>query len=224
MTNLMTIDTNQAMSTGFQNAELDAHVRTMIASLRMHNNSNWRYAEAVASIVVNKEYVEDFKELDAFCEALGVSKGRTSQYKKAVEFINGDIAKKYSFDWRECNDMNAYLLATITRKAKDEKGKNVTVSDTDAFIEWFLKENDGLVPWTLTQKALKDAIAAYKKDRDAITVDGDAVEDKASAAEMNEPETEEKVEAKSLADMSDEELTITYLAVKAEMVKRGLEI
>lgn len=219
MNNLMTIDTNQAMSTGFQNVNLDAHVRTMIASLRMHNNSNWRYAEAVASIVVNKEYVEDFKELDAFCEALGVSKGRTSQYKKAVEFINGDIAKKYRFDWRKCNDMNAYLLATITRKAKDEKGKNITVSDTDAFIEWFLKENDGLVPWSLSQKSLKDAIASYKKDRDAITVEGEAVE-----SEMNEPETEEKQEAKSLADMTDEELTITYLAVKAEMVKRGLEI
>lgn len=70
------------------NKDLAKNVNTMMSSLNGVNKSRWSYAQAVANIINNKYYADDFDDVKAFCQAVGLKNATVSKLVMACDFRN----------------------------------------------------------------------------------------------------------------------------------------
>ena len=87
-TNTNTSITIYGTSYELANKGLAKNVNTMMSSLNGVNKSRWSYAQAVANIINNKYYADDFDDVKSFCQAVGLKNATVSKLVMACDFRN----------------------------------------------------------------------------------------------------------------------------------------
>lgn len=87
-TNTNTSITIYGTSYELANKDLAKNVNTMMTSLNGVNRSRWSYAQAVANIINNKYYADDFVDVKSFCQAVGLKNATVSKLVMACDFRN----------------------------------------------------------------------------------------------------------------------------------------
>lgn len=83
-------------TTELQNKKLTTQCNRMYAALRSMEKNKWSFAEAVANIMENKLYADDFETDKDFANFIGVSKSYISRVCKCVKYHNVEIVNAWS--------------------------------------------------------------------------------------------------------------------------------
>ena len=141
------------------NKEIKSNLRIMFNAVETGKKATWQYAIAVAKILGDEQYKEDFHDLKTFAEYVESTKSTLSQYSNAVAFM----ARENLMPMKEQNDGKVVI---------DYSGFSLTVSN--AYIlsvlseEEFKKfreycEENGIAVYTLSQNKLKATIKEWRE-------------------------------------------------------------
>ncbi len=180
---------NSTTINALANKEIKSNLRIMFNAVETGKKATWQYAIAVAKILGDEQYKEDFHDLKTFAEYVESTKSTLSQYSNAVAFM----ARENLMPMKEQKDGKVVI---------DYSGFSLTVSN--AYIlsvlseEEFKKfreycEENGIAVYTLSQNKLKATIKDWRESLEP---------DEPETAE--EPEEEEDVE-EEVEDMTRNE-------------------
>lgn len=173
------------------NKEIKSNLRIMFNAVETGKKVTWQYAIAVAKILGDEQYKEDFHDLKTFAEYVESTKSTLSQYSNAVAFMAREnlIPMKEQKDGKVVIDYsgfsltvsNAYILSVLS----EEEFKK--------FREYC--EENGIAVYTLSQNKLK---ATIKEWRESLEPE-----------EPEEPETDETGEGpKEVEESESDSLSI----------------
>ena len=141
------------------NKEIKSNLRIMFNAVETGKKATWQYAIAVAKILGDEQYKEDFHDLKTFAEYVESTQSTLSQYSNAVAFM----ARENLMPMKEQKDGKVVI---------DYAGFSLTVSN--AYIlsvlseEEFKKfreycEENGIAVYTLSQNKLKATIKEWRE-------------------------------------------------------------
>ena len=169
------------------NREIKSNLRVMFNAVETGKKATWQYAIAVAKIIGDEQYKEDFHDLKTFAEYVESTKSTLSQYSNAVAFMVREnlIPTKEQKDGKAVIDYagfsltvsNAYLLSVLSEE------------DFNKFRE-YCEENE-IAVYTLSQNKLKATIKEWKE-----SLEPEEPEDQ-EEPEIMEETTEETEETES---------------------------
>ena len=164
------------------NKELSAQVSIIEKALIAGKKAQWDLTFAVAKIVTEELWEDDFENQEKFAAYMNLSSGSISQYKGAVKFITATGAST-----QDISVGNAYLLSTMIKIVEDNNG--VSYDSTEYLnFEKYCKENK-IDLLHLTQKGLKEALSEYKKSLESVEeVESEEVETKEDSKEEDSKE------------------------------------
>lgn len=163
-------------TTSLTNKALTKEVNVMAEALATGNKSAWEFAEAYANIVNRDLWKDDFKTLTNLCEYVGISKGRGTQFVKALAFM-----KKHKFV--ETNKDGSVKCETF--KCSVDVAYNLQgIEDFNEFTEWFLANHDGEKITEYSVRGVKELIKDYEDWKNPKP-------EEPEEPETEEPETEE---------------------------------
>lgn len=141
------------------NKEIKSNLRVMFNAVETGKKATWQYAIAVAKIIGDEQYKEDFHDLKTFAEYVESTKSTLSQYSNAVAFMAREnlIPMKEQKDGKVVIDYsgfsltvsNAYILSVLS----EEEFKK--------FREYC--EENGIAVYTLSQNKLKATIKEWRE-------------------------------------------------------------
>ena len=117
------------------NKELNKQVSIIEKALAIGKKAQWDLTFAVAEIIDNELWEDDFDTQKEFASYMNLSNASISQYKGAVRFITATGANP--------NDIsvgNAYLLSTMVEVVEDKSGISYNFSEYLEF-EKYCTEN-----------------------------------------------------------------------------------
>ena len=177
----------------------------MFNAVETGKKATWQYAIAVAKIIGDEQYKEDFHDLKTFAEYVESTKSTLSQYSNAVAFMAREnlIPMKEQKDGKVVIDYagfsltvsNAYLLSVLSEE------------DFKKFREYC--EENGIAVYTLSQNKLKATIKEWRESLEPETPE--ALE----SVETEKPETTDESESDRLSiDTKEKALTAIAALVK----------
>lgn len=172
------------------NKEIKSNLRIMFNAVETGKKATWQYAIAVAKIIGDEQYKEDFHDLKTFAEYVESTKSTLSQYSNAVAFMAREnlMPMKEQKDGKVVIDYsgfsltvsNAYILSVLS---EDEFKK---------FREYC--EENGIAVYTLSQNKLKATIKEWRE----------SLEPEISEA----PETDETEDSETPEEFESDRLSI----------------
>ena len=142
------------------NKELNKQVAIIEKALVIGKKAQWDLTFAVAEIIDNELWEDDFDTQKDFASYMNLSNASISQYKGAVRFITATGA-----DPKDISVGNAYLLSTMVEVVEDKTGISYNFSEYLEF-EKYCTEN-GIDLLHLTQAGLKEAIKSFRNPEEA---------------------------------------------------------
>lgn len=171
------------------NKSLATNINTMISSLNGVDKSRWSYAQAVANIINNKYYADDFKDVKSFCEAVGLKNATVTKLVMACDFRNVSLQT-----YMETLNNNGIVENSDIVK----KGMTVnkcyylqTLVKNEKFVDFllFIGESDTERLYKMSERELEELM---KKFKDSLKEEPEPTETKEETKE--EVETTENVE------------------------------
>ena len=184
------------------NKELNKQVSIIEKALATGKKAQWDLTFAVAEIIDNELWEDDFDTQKDFASYMNLSNASISQYKGAVRFITATGANP--------NDIsvgNAYLLSTMVEVVEDKKGISYNFSEYLEFEKYCAENEIDLLH--LTQAGLKQAIKDFRNPEEATE-------------EATEEVTEEATEEENIVIVNGTSYTVTEKQLKA--IKKALGI
>ena len=162
MLELTTINTTE-----LTNKKLGTQLNNIKKAVDTGNNQQWKIADAVATIVDDELFVDDFKTEGNLAKVLGMSRPNLNKMKKASHYH------------KEVEELNAFTLTKVME---------LFVIPQDEIVDFL----DGyMITPSSTCREVREAVSAWKDDNivaDAEITDTEDVED-----ETNENESESSV-------------------------------
>ena len=204
MLELTTINTTE-----LTNKKLGTQLNTIKKAVDTGNNQQWKIADAIATIVDDELFVDDFETEGNLAKVLGMSRPNLNKMKKASHYH------------KEVEELNAFTLTKVME---------LLVIPQDEIVDFL----DGyMITPSSTCREVREAVSAWKDDNvvaDAEITDAEDEENAKDEVEQESKEVDESTESstsnndddaftsiKNLIDtMSREEL----LALKEYIEKR----
>ena len=187
MLELTTINTTE-----LTNKKLGTQLNTIKKAVDTGNNQQWKIADAIATIVDDELFVDDFETEGNLAKVLGMSRPNLNKMKKASHYH------------KEVEELNAFTLTKVME---------LLVIPQDKIIDFL----DGyMITPSSTCREVREAVSAWKDDNivaDAKITDAEDADDS-----MDEVEQESKVvdDESKQCDTPSAYFTILELVEKLE--------
>lgn len=170
MLELTTINTTE-----LTNKKLGTQLNTIKKAVDTGNNQQWKIADAIATIVDDELFVDDFETEGNLAKVLGMSRPNLNKMKKASHYH------------KDIEELNAFTLTKVME---------LLVIPQEEIVDFL----DGyMITPSSTCREIREAVSVWKDDNivaDAKITDAEEAED-----ETNENESESTVDDDALAEI-----------------------
>ena len=190
MLELTTINTTE-----LTNKKLGTQLNNIKKAVDNGNNQQWKIADAIATIVDDELFVDDFETENNLAKVLGMSRPNLNKMKKASHYHN------------EVEELNNFTLTKVMELLIIPKEKIVEFLD------------DYMITPSSTCREVREAVSAWKDDNivaDAEITDVEDAEDVEDAKDEVEPELKVVDEESKQCDTPSAYFTILELVEKLE--------
>ena len=200
MLELTTINTME-----LTNKKLGTQLNTIKKAVDTGNNQQWKIADAIATIVDDELFVDDFETEGNLAKVLGMSRPNLNKMKKASHYH------------KEVEELNAFTLTKVME---------LLVIPQEEIVDFL----DGyMITPSSTCREVREAVSAWKDDNivaDAEITDAEDAENVADEAEsefkvVDEETNEDAIEETNESDTKspfDAVLEMVYTLEKAELI------
>ena len=162
MLELTTINTTE-----LTNKKLGTQLNTIKKAVDTGNNQQWKIADAIATIVDDELFVDDFETEGNLAKVLGMSRPNLNKMKKASHYH------------KEVEELNAFTLTKVME---------LLVIPQDEIVDFL----DGyMITPSSTCRNVREAVSAWKDDN--IVADAEITDAEDAEDETNENESESTV-------------------------------
>ena len=162
MLELTTINT-----TGLVNKKLGTQLNNIKKAVDTGNNQHWKIADAIATIVDDELFVDDFETEGNLAEVLGMSRPNLNKMKKASHYH------------KEVEELNAFTLTKVME---------LLVIPQNEIVDFL----DGyMITPSSTCREVREAVSAWKDDN--IVAEAEITDAEDAEDETNENESESTV-------------------------------
>lgn len=183
MLELTTINTME-----LTNKKLGTQLNNIKKAVDTGNNQQWKIADAIATIVDDELFVDDFENEGNLAKVLGMSRPNLNKMKKASHYH------------REVEELNAFTLTKVME---------LLVIPQEEIVDFL----DGyMITPSSTCREVREAVSAWKDDN--IVADAeitDAEDAEGTKDEVEQESKEEDESAESLSSDTDTEDVIDYI-------------
>nr|DAI10672.1 MAG TPA: protein of unknown function DUF1016 [Caudoviricetes sp.] len=193
MLELTTINTTE-----LTNKKLGTQLNTIKKAVDTGNNQQWKIADAIATIVDDELFVDDFETEGNLAKVLGMSRPNLNKMKKASHYH------------KEVEELNAFTLTKVMELLVIPKEEIVD------FLDGYM-----ITP-SSTCREVREAVSAWKDDNIVADAEITDAEDEADAEDAVEPESKAIDEESTQCDAPSAYFTILELVEKleeAELIK-----
>ena len=190
MLELTTINTTE-----LTNKKLGTQLNTIKKAVDTGNNQQWKIADAIATIVDDELFVDDFETEGNLAKVLGMSRPNLNKMKKASHYH------------KEVEELNAFTLTKVMELLVIPKEEIVD------FLDGYM-----ITP-SSTCREVREAVSAWKDDNvvaDAEITDAEDAEDAEDAKDEVEQASNVVDEATNKSDTPSAYFTILELVEKLE--------
>ena len=176
MLELTTINTTELV-----NKKLGTQLNNIKKAVVTGNNQQWKIADAIATIVDDELFVDDFETEGNLAKVLGMSRPNLNKMKKASHYH------------KEVEELNAFSLTKVME---------LLVIPQDEIVDFL----DGyMITPSSTCREVRDAVSAWKDDN--VVVDASGVHSVDSEITDAEDETNENESESTVVDDSTDSST-----------------
>ena len=190
MLELTTINTTE-----LANKKLGTQLNAIKKAVDTGNNQQWKIADAIATIVDDELFVDDFETEGNLAKVLGMSRPNLNKMKKASHYH------------KEVEELNAFTLTKVME---------LLVIPQDEIVDFL----DGyMITPSSTCREVREAVSAWKDDNivaDAEITDAEDAEDAEDAKDEVEQESKVVDEESKQCDTPSAYFTILELVEKLE--------
>ena len=169
MLELTTINTTE-----LTNKKLGTQLNNIKKAVDTGNNQQWKIADAIATIVDDELFVDDFETEGNLAKVLGMSRPNLNKMKKASHYH------------KEVEELNAFTLTKVME---------LLVIPQDEIVDFL----DGyMITPSSTCREVREAVSAWKDDNivaDAEITDAEDAEDAKDEVEQESKEVDESTES-----------------------------
>ena len=180
MLELTTINTTE-----LTNKKLGTQLNAIKKAVDTGNNQQWKIADAIATIVDDELFVDDFETEGNLAKVLGMSRPNLNKMKKASHYH------------KEVEELNAFTLTKVME---------LLVIPQDEIVDFL----DGyMITPSSTCREVREAVSAWKDDNvvaDAEITDAEDAEDETNADDSESTLVDESKES-STSNNDDDALT-----------------
>lgn len=190
MLELTTINTTE-----LTNKKLGTQLNAIKKAVDTGNNQQWKIADAIATIVDDELFVDDFETEGNLAKVLGMSRPNLNKMKKASHYHN------------EVEELNNFTLTKVMELLIIPKEKIVEFLD------------DYMITPSSTCREVREAVSAWKDDNivaDAEITDAEDAEDAEDVIDKVEQESKAIDEESTQCDTPSAYFTILELVEKLE--------
>ena len=162
MLELTTINTTE-----LTNKKLGTQLNNIKKAVVTGNNQQWKIADAIATIVDDELFVDDFETEGNLAKVLGMSRPNLNKMKKASHYH------------KEVEELNAFTLSKVME---------LLVIPQDKIVEFL---DDYMITPSSTCREVREAVSAWKDDN--IVADAEITDAEDAEDETNEDESESAV-------------------------------
>ena len=176
MLELTTINTTE-----LTNKKLGTQLNAIKKAVDTGNNQQWKIADAIATIVDDELFIEDFETEGNLAKVLGMSRPNLNKMKKASHYH------------KEVEELNAFTLTKVME---------LLVIPQEEIVDFL----DGyMITPSSTCREVREAVSAWKDDN--IIVDAEGIHSIESEITDAEDETDETNDDTTVVDESNESST-----------------
>ena len=190
MLELTTINTTE-----LANKKLGTQLNTIKKAVDTGNNQQWKIADAIATIVDDELFIDDFETEGNLAKVLGMSRPNLNKMKKASHYH------------KEVEELNAFTLTKVME---------LLVIPQEEIVDFL----DGyMITPSSTCREVREAVSAWKDDNvvaDAEITDAEDAEDAEDANDEVEQESKAIDEESTQCDTPSAYFTILELVEKLE--------
>ena len=190
MLELTTINTTE-----LANKKLGVQLNTIKKAVDTGNNQQWKIADAIATIVDDELFVDDFETEGNLAKVLGMSRPNLNKMKKASHYH------------KEVDELNAFTLTKVME---------LLVIPQEEIVDFL----DGyMITPSSTCREVREAVSAWKDDNivaDAKITDAEDAEDADDSTDEVEQESKAIDEESTQCDTPSAYFTILELVDKLE--------
>ena len=179
MLELTTINTTE-----LTNKKLGTQLNTIKKAVDTGNNQQWKIADAIATIVDDELFIDDFETEGNLAKVLGMSRPNLNKMKKASHYH------------KEVEELNAFTLTKVME---------LLVIPQDKIIDFL---DDYMVTPSSTCREIREAVSAWKDDNivaDAEITDAEGKtnenESESTAVEDSTESSTSNIDYESLAEI-----------------------
>ena len=187
MLELTTINTTE-----LTNKKLGTQLNNIKKAVVTGNNQQWKIADAIATIVDDELFVDDFETEGNLAKVLGMSRPNLNKMKKATHYHN------------EVEELNNFTLTKVMELLIIPKEKIVEFLD------------DYMITPSSTCREVREAVSAWKDDNIVADAEITDAEDAEDAKDEVEPESKAIDEESTQCDTPSAYFTILELVEKLE--------
>ena len=189
MLELTTINTTE-----LTNKKLGTQLNAIKKAVETDNNQQWKIADAIATIVDDELFVDDFETEGNLAKVLGMSRPNLNKMKKASHYH------------KEVEELNAFTLTKVME---------LLVIPQDEVVDFL----DGyMITPSSTCREVREAVSAWKDDN--IVADAEITDAEDETNENDEAEQEEKVVDEATAE-SETSSTFDAMLEMADTLEEG---
>ena len=187
MLELTTINTTE-----LTNKKLGTQLNAIKKAVDTGNNQQWKIADAIATIVDDELFIDDFETEGNLAKVLGMSRPNLNKMKKASHYH------------KDVEELNAFTLTKVME---------LLVIPPDKIIDFL----DGyMITPSSTCREVREAVSAWKDDNVVADAEITDAEDAEDAKDEVEPESKAIDEESTQCDTPSAYFTILELIEKLE--------
>lgn len=169
MLELTTINTIN--TTELTNKKLGTQLNTIKKAVDTGNNQQWKIADAIATIVDDELFVDDFETEGNLAKVLGMSRPNLNKMKKASHYH------------KEVEELNAFTLTKVME---------LLVIPMEKIVEFL---DDYMITPSSTCREVREAVSAWKDDNVVADAEITDAEESTNEADADETVVEESTES-----------------------------
>ena len=152
-------------TTELTNKKLGTQLNNIKEAVDTGNNQQWKIADAIATIVDDELFVDDFETEGNLAKVLGMSRPNLNKMKKASHYH------------KEVEELNAFTLTKVME---------LLVIPKEVIVEFL---DDYMITPSSTCREVREAVSAWKDDNIVADAEITDVEDAEGATDENESES-----------------------------------
>ena len=188
MLELTTINTTELV-----NKKLGTELNNIKKAVETGNNQQWKIADAIATIVDNELFIDDFQSEKNLASVLGMSRSNLNKMKNASHYH------------KEVSELNAFTLTKVMELLVIPK------EDIVSFLDEYM------VTASSTVREVRDAVSDWKDEN--VVADAEITATK-NENDVNEATDEDSKNENDVNEAIDENLTLSTFEAVLKMVDR----